>query len=158
MPTNLHTQTFFGTVVVVSGNVVVDEVVGDTVEVVVGAAVVEVVDEVVVPGSVVVVVGATVVVVVVVVVGGVKIQAKMPGSSWPMSKAMTTERPCASANSAPMNTGPGMALMLTLIGFWPVWSRSSTPGVPTNLQTKTFFGASVVVVVPPGVVVVVPPA
>ena len=42
-----------------------------------------------------------------------------------------------------------MALTDTLIGFWPVWSRSSTPGLPTYLQTKTFLGASVVVVVTP---------
>jgi hypothetical protein len=66
---------------------------------------------------------------------------------------MTTERPWASANSSPTSTPPSGLIELTdtEIGFWPVCSRSSTPGVPTNLHTKTFrsdSGAVVVVVVP----------
>ena len=53
----------------------------------------------------------------------------------------------------------GIAFTLTEIGFWPLCSRSSTPGVPTNLQTNTLrLGADVgtlVVVVTRGWVVVV---
>ena len=59
---------------------------------------------------------------------------------------MTTLRPWASAKKAPMTMGPRMLLTDTLIGLLPVWSRSSTPGLPTYLQTKTFFGALTVVV------------
>src|SRR5262245_44306699 len=115
--------------------------------------VVEVVDEVV-ELVVVEVLGVVVVVVDVlvdVVVGGVVDVVVVPpwgthtegsGSGWPTSSAMTTERPCASVNSAPTNTGLlGMAFSETEIGFCPPCSTSSTPGVPVNLQTNHFgFG------------------
>ena len=60
--------------------------------------------------------------------------------------ATTTERPCASGNSSPMETVslPVCALIefsSTPIGFCPVWSTSSTPGVPTNLQTYQLFAS-----------------
>jgi hypothetical protein len=97
--------------------------------------VVDVVEEVVV---VVLVVGATVVDVVVVVGGGVGVgHSSTPGSGWPTSKAIAIDRPWASLKKAPMATKFFSALMSTLIGFWPVCRRSSTPGVPTYLQTKT---------------------
>src|SRR6185503_2803948 len=60
------------------------------------------------------------------------------GSGWPTSYASTYDRPCASAKYAPTNAPPGIALTLTLIGLSPVCRRSSAPGVPTYLQTKTF--------------------
>jgi hypothetical protein len=94
--------------------------------------------------------------VVVVVVDGPP-QFSTLGSGWPMSKAMTRERPWASAKNSPMVPDQlGMALTETEIGFWPVCSRSSTPGVPMNLQTKTFLGISLVVDVAPLVVDVEP--
>jgi hypothetical protein len=80
------------------------------VEVVV-AVVVEVV------GDVVVVLDAGVVVDVV-VVPGLGRHSETSGSGWPMSKAMTSERPWASAKNSP--TVPdqfGIALTLTEIGF-----------------------------------------
>src|SRR4029079_17314036 len=68
------------------------------------------------------------------------------GSGWPTSYASTYDRPCASAKYAPTNAPPGIALTLTLIGLSPVCRRSSAPGVPTYLQTKTFpFSAPLVV-------------
>lgn len=76
----------------------------------------------------------------VVVVGGVGAgQSSTGGSGPPSSKAMTTERPWASANSSPGSIGGsnGMALTLTEMGFWPVCSRSSSPGFETYLQTQT---------------------
>jgi hypothetical protein len=98
-------------VLVVGATVVVDVdvLVTGTVEVVVEGAVVEDVDEVVVPG---------VVVVVVVVVGGVGMQPRTLGGSWPMSKAITRERPWRSAKNEPMATGQsGIEWTSTEIGF-----------------------------------------
>src|SRR6188472_1605642 len=61
------------------------------------------------------------------------------GSGCPTSSASTNDRPCASAKYAPTTTGSTLiALTLTLIGLLPVCRRSSTPGLPTYLQTKTF--------------------
>ena len=80
---------------------IVDVVVGEVVEVVVDGAVVVDVDVVVVP------------------VCGT--QNDTSGSGWPISGAMTTERPWASTNSSPTWTpspsGSGMAFSETLIGF-----------------------------------------
>jgi len=162
MLTYLQTQTFLGASVVVGAAVVVVEevdvvvpgavdVVAGTVLVVVvvnvgggGAAVVVVAPVAVVVGATVVVVvedDGTVVLVVVVVVGTGNTQSRIDGSSWPMSKAMISERPWASVKKSPMwmpsFSGSRIEWMSTEIGFWPVWSRSSTPGVPTNLHTKT---------------------
>ena len=44
-------------------------------------------------------------------------QSSGEGSGWPTSKAMTTERPCASLKKTPMSTGWATALMDTEIGF-----------------------------------------
>jgi hypothetical protein len=93
---------------------------------------------VVVVGLMVVVVVVACVVVVVPGLGGG--HAERGGLGWPTSKAITTLRPWASANSLPTITGlMGMALTLTLIGFCPVCSRSFWPGLSTYLQTKTLF-------------------
>jgi hypothetical protein len=131
-------------VVVVSGIVVVVVVVSGTVVVVV--VVVVVVDGGGGGGATVVdvVVAMLVEVVVVLVTEG---QSSGPGSSWPTSKAIATERPWASTKNWPMMTGWGSALIDTEIGFCPDWSTSSTPGVPTNLHTNTLsLGSDVVVV------------
>jgi hypothetical protein len=92
-------------------------------------------------GRVVVVLGDVDVVTPVVVVDGVGCgQSSGDGSGWPVSKAMTTERIWASWNSSPMLTslpGPTKDSTDTLIGFCPVCSRSSSPGLETYLQTKT---------------------
>ena len=155
-------------VVVVPGSVVVvveaAVVVGATVVVVVGATVVVVVEVVVGAVVVDVVVGATVVVVVelvevvedvVVVVpvsgGG---HSSTPGSSCPTSKARTYERPCASLKYWP-GLRPGCQSIE--MGFCPVCNRSSIPGVPSYLQTKTLTcpSGSVVVELELGVVEVV---
>ena len=67
-------------------------------------------------------------------------QSPAPGSGSGLSlgangPAITMERPCASENSAPMTTGDtGIEFSSVKIGFWPVWSLSSTPGFPTYLQ------------------------
>ena len=124
---------------VVGAEVDVVEVVVDEVDVVVVEEVV-VVEDVVVGATVEVVVdGAVVVLVDVVVVPPWRRDIQIrTGSGWPMSKAITTERPWASANSAPMKMTPrGIEWTSTLIGLSPVCNRSSTPGVPTNLQTNT---------------------
>src|SRR5207344_659790 len=59
------------------------------------------------------------------------------GSSCPVSNAITKLRPCASAKKPPIPGNPLMLLIETLIGFCPVCSLSSTPGVPTYLHTNT---------------------
>ena len=61
---------------------------------------------------------------------------------------MTKLRPCASAKWAPTSESMSPSKVLyssmvwrsTLIGFWPRLRRSSTPGVPTYLQTNTLCG------------------
>jgi hypothetical protein len=119
-------------------------VVGRTVVVVVPGCVVVVADVVVVVEGVVVDVVATAVV----EVGGVTLgHWSTPGSGWPMSKAMTTERPWRSWKNWPITGGPLSALTDTEIGFCPVCKRSSTPGVPTYLQTNTLRDSATDVVV-----------
>ena len=120
-----------GAVVVVAPGPLV--VVAPTV-VVVAPTVVVVTAVVVVVAAVVVVVAAAVVVVVPPFGGG---HWATPGSGWPVSKAITTERPWPSRKNTPIRTGVATALIDPLIGLRPACSRSSTPGVPTYLQTKT---------------------
>jgi hypothetical protein len=93
-------------VLVVGATVVVDVdvLVGTTVEVVVVGAVVELV-----------------VVLDVVVVPPPGRHSDTSGSGWPVSKAITLERPCWSAKNEPIRPSqPGMELTETEIGFWPV--------------------------------------
>lgn len=136
----------FGTVTF--GAVVVTVVVtfGGAVVVVVGLGVVVAVTVLMTQSGQVVVVTSSLVVVVEVVLdgggggggGGLPGQLLADGSGWPVSQARTYDRPCASAKYEPMSTGCwGIALMETLIGFCPVCNRSSTPGLPTYLQTNT---------------------
>ena len=123
-----------GAVVVVAPTVVV---VAPTV-VVVAAAVVVVAAAVVVVAAAVVVVAAAVVVVVVPPLGAG--HAPTSGSGWPVSKAMTIDRPWASENLEPMSMGPLVReLIETLIGLPPPCSSSKpvSPGLRTYLQTKT---------------------
>jgi len=56
---------------------------------------------------------------------------------WPfVATARTRERPCASLKVAP-TWAPLVAFALTRMGCLPSLSLSSTPGLPTYLQTKT---------------------
>lgn len=101
------------------------------------------------PGFVVVVPPSVVVVrctVVVVPPGGVGHSLTL-GSGWPVSKAMATERPWRSLKNEPMPVKFFNELMSTEIGLSPVCNRSSTPGLPTYLHTKTLCGGLAVVVV-----------
>jgi hypothetical protein len=59
------------------------------------------------------------------------------------------ERPWASLKNDPMPTKLRSEWVSTLIGLSPVWRRSSTPGVPTYLQTNTLCVETVVVVPSP---------
>ena len=64
--------------------------------------------------------------------------APTPGSEPPT--CTTYERPWASLKESPtcgLSGLPGNAFALTKIGFLPALSRSSTPGLPTYLQTQT---------------------
>lgn len=72
--------------------------------------------------------------------GTITVGAGQVGSAWPVSSATTNDLPCLSLKLPPMTIGGVMALPLTLMGFWPVCSVSSTPGCPTYLQTK-YFGS-----------------